>query len=87
MNEALCPVPSCPAPHQPSVGPLSPHTQTREYYLLVPLLGGGRRSLGHPPLPSPSSAHSEPRQLRLCPYIEPQASKQDILKKCQEYIS
>lgn len=46
-------------PHQPSVGPLSPYTQTREYYLLVPLLGGGRRSLGHPPLPSPSSARSE----------------------------
>lgn len=29
----------------------------------------------------------EPRQLWLCPYIEPQASKQDILKRCQEYIS
>lgn len=52
----------CP-PALPPTSPLwdhcPPYPQTREYYLLVPLLGGGRRSLGHPPLPSPSSAHSE----------------------------
>lgn len=79
--------PPCPTPRRPSVGPLSPDTQTREYYLLVPLLGGGRRSLGHPPLPSSASARRGPRQLWLCPYIELQASKQDVLKRCQEYIS
>lgn len=67
MNKALCPVVSCPAPHQSSVRPLSPPSQTREYYLLLPLLEEGRQSLGGPPPFLPSSGYSEPEQLWLCP--------------------
>lgn len=51
MNEALCPVLSGPAPHQPFCGTIVPPSQTREYYLLLPLLGEGRKSLGSPSPP------------------------------------
>lgn len=53
VKEGLCPVLSCPAPHQPFCGTIVPACQTREYYLLRPLLGEGRQSWGNPsPLPT-----------------------------------
>lgn len=76
MNEVLCLVLSCPAPHQPSVGPLSPPHPDKRVLSVDAIVGWREEVLG-----SPSSALSllcilrEPGQLWLCPYIEPRASK------------
>lgn len=59
VNEALCPALSFPAPRQPFCGTIVPPSQTREYYLLLPLLGEGRKSLGNPSPPSPLHTQSQ----------------------------
>lgn len=71
VNEALCLALSYPAPTSPSVGPLSPLSRTREYYLFLSLLGEGKKSLGNASPLSPSSALSEPGQLWLYPDLRP----------------
>lgn len=59
VNEPLCPALSCPAPHQPFCGTIVPPSQTREYYLLLPLLGEGRQSLGDRSRPNPLQSEQD----------------------------